>query len=206
MSLITVSRLIAAGIAPTQANTFAQWLGLACDRFAMDTPARQAAFVGQCMVESGLLVHTEEDLFYRDPARIALIFPHAFRTAADAVPYVKNPAKLGARAYAGENGNGDEASGDGYTYRGRGLFQLTGRENYADAANGLAHDYVGSPGLVANPADACMTAAWFWNCNKLNLLADAGDVDAITRAINGAAMEQKALRRQYTQQAMEAFA
>lgn len=203
--ILTVHQLIACGIAATQANTFVQPLAIACERFDINTPARLGAFVGQCMAESRLFVCTEEDLFYRDPARLALIFPHAFRTAADAVPYVKNPVRLGARVYANEDGNGDEASGDGYTYRGRGLIQLTGRENYADAANGLAHDYLRSPGLVALPGDACMTAAWFWNCRKLNVFADAGNVDAITHAINGAAMLEKQLRRQYTEQALEAF-
>lgn len=204
--MFTVSQLIATGIAPTQANTFIQPLVTACYRFEIATPLRIAAFLGQCMVESGLLVHTEENLYYSDPAHISDVFPHEFPTQASAVAYARNPAKLGARAYAGVNGNGDEASGDGYTYRGRGLIQLTGRENYVDAANGLAHDYVRSPSLVSLPSDACMTAAWFWNTHKLNVLADAGAIDEITRAINGSQMLQKQLRRQYTQQALAALA
>jgi putative chitinase len=206
MSLITVSRLIACGIAATQANTFAEPLGIACDRFDINTPPRLAAFIGQCMVESDLLTKTEEDLFYRDPAHIVEVYPSHFRTAAEASPYAKNPVRLGARVYAGLRGNGDEASGDGYTFRGRGLLQITGRERYADAANGLAHSYLTCPNLVALPADACLTASWFWNCNKLNVLADAGAVDEITRAVNGRGMRQAALRKQYTQHALEALA
>lgn len=205
MSMLNASQLIAAGVGPTQAANFVQPLNEACARFDITTPARIAAFLGQCMVESGSLVHTEENLYYSDPARIALIFHSHFATAAAAMAYAKNPAKLGARVYAGFNGNGDESSGDGYTYRGRGLLQITGKDAYADAANGLAHDYVGCPSLVALPADACLTAGWYWHSHKLNLLADAGNVDAITRAINGSAMLEKALRRQYTQQALDAL-
>lgn len=204
--MITAGQLIAAGVAPTQANTFVSPLNDAMARFDIATPARIAAFIGQCMVESERLIHTEENLFYSDPARIYTVFPSHFVNAPDAAAYAKNPAKLGARVYASRLGNGDEASGDGFKYRGRGLLQVTGRENYADAANGLAHDYLNNPGLVSLPADACLTAAWFWNCHKLNLLADAGALDEITRAINGRAMLQASRRRQYTQQALEALA
>lgn len=203
---ITISQLIAAGVAPTQATTFAAPLSDAMDRFNIDTPARISSFIGQCMVESECLIHTEENLYYSDPARIYTVFPSHFMNGPDAAPYAKNPAKLGARVYAGRLGNGDEASGDGYTYRGRGLLQITGRDNYTDAANGLAHDYVNSPGLVAQAPDACLTACWFWHTHKLNLLADAGALDEITRAINGRAMLQASRRRQYTQQALEALA
>lgn len=204
--MITIQQLIASGIAPTQAAMFAAPLNAACDRFDINTPARIAAFVGQIMVESTAFMHTEENLFYSDPARIAQVFPHEFASAAVAAPYARNPSALGARAYAGKNGNGDESSGDGYTYRGRGLLQVTGRENYADAANGLAHDYLNSPDLVSLPADACLTAGWFWHTNKLNALADAGAIDAITRAVNGSAMRDANLRRQFTSEALQALA
>lgn len=204
--MITINQLIAAGVAPTQAATFIAPLNDAMDRFDITTPSRIASFIGQCMVESECLIHTEENLFYSDPARIFSVFPSHFNSAATAAPYAKNPAKLGARVYAGRLGNGDETTGDGYTYRGRGLLQVTGRENYADATNGLAHNYVDFPNLVATPADACLTAAWYWHVNKLNALADAGAVDEITRAINGRAMLQATRRKQYTQQALEALA
>jgi putative chitinase len=202
---ISASQLVAAGIAPTQASTFAAPLNDACARFDIDTPARIAAFLGQCMVESDRLIHTEENLFYSDPAHIWDVFPSHFMSASEAAPYAKNPSKLGARVYANRLGNGDESSGDGYTFRGRGLLQVTGREHYSDAATGLAHDYLNAPSLVSLPADACLTAAWFWHTNKLNALADAGALDAITRAINGRAMLQATLRKQYTQQALNAF-
>jgi len=203
---ITVAQLIAAGVGPAQARTFVDPLNAAMDRFDIVTAPRIAAFLGQCMVESGNLVHTEEGLYYRDASRLALIFPSAFRTAAEAAPYTKSPQKLGARIYAGRNGNGDEASGDGWTYRGRGLLQLTGRANYADAAVGLARPYLEQPELVAQPADACLTAAWYWHVHKLNALAEANALDEITRAINGKAMLEAGLRRQYTREALLALA
>jgi len=202
---MTPDQLIACGIAPTQARTFAGPFAAACDRFDITTAARQAAFIGQCMVESGCFVHTEENLYYTHPEHIAEVWPGLFRTAADAAPYARNPARLGSHVYAGRNGNGDEASGDGYRYRGRGLIQLTGREEYADASADLGHDYLGSPDDAARVPDACLTAAWYWHVHKLNVLADAGAVDEITRAVNGVAMRERALRRQYSQQALAAL-
>jgi len=202
---ITCDRLIASGVAPTQANAFAQPLTDACARFDISTPARIAAFLGQCMVESDRLIHCEENLFYSDPARIFMVFPSHFTSANDAAPYAKNPQKLANRVYGTRLGNGDELSGDGWRFRGRGLVQITGRERYTDATVGLARDYLNNPDAVAQPVDACLTAAWFWSCIKANLPADAGDIDAITRAVNGRAMLNASLRRQYTQQALAAF-
>jgi len=203
---ITPASLIAAGIGPTQASAFAAPLAAAFARFDISTPSRAAAFLGQCMVESSLLVHLEENLFYSSPDRIYAVFPSHFTGPGEATFYAKNPAKLGSRVYANRLGNGDEASGDGFKYRGRGLLQITGRDAYRNAATGLARDYAGSPDLVAQPADACLTAAWYWHNAKCNVLADAGDFDAVTRAVNGRAMLQATLRRQYTQQALAALA
>jgi putative chitinase len=91
---------------------FVQPLIVAMARFDITTPARAAAFVGQCMVESGRFVHTEENLFYSSPERIAQVWPSLFRTAGAAAEYTKNPQPSWApRIYAGRNGNGDEASG-----------------------------------------------------------------------------------------------
>jgi len=202
---MTPGQLNACGVASTQARIFADPLSVVLARFDITTPARQAAFIGQCMVESACFMRTEENLFYTHPEHIVEVWPSLFRTAADAAPYARNPAKLAAHVYAGRNGNGNEASGDGWRYRGRGLLQITGRDAYVDSSNGLAHDYVGQPDLVALPPDACLTAAWYWHVHKLNVLADAGAIDEITRAINGAAMRDRALRRQYTEQALSAL-
>lgn len=204
--MITVESLIAAGIGPVEAQKFAATLSNACDRFDISTPQRLAAFIGQCAVESARFVNLEENLYYSSPARICLIFHSHVPTAEDAEALTRNPQALANRVYADRLGNGDEASGDGWAYRGRGLIQLTGRDHYTDAASELAQPYVDQPNLVSTPEHACLTAAWYWHCNKLNLLADAGQIDAITRAVNGPGMVASDLRQQMTANALRAFA
>lgn len=203
--IITVASLIAAGIAPTQARTFAEPLAAACARFAIHTPARIAAFIGQCSMESAGFTRLEESLYYTTPERIRAVFPSRVKSLADAARLTRNPKALANVVYANRLGNGDEASGDGWRYRGRGLVQLTGRDNYVDAADGLAMPLVTNPELAALPAGACMTAAWYWHTRKLNILADSAQWDAITRAVNGPAMLHAAQRRQMTEDAIGAF-
>lgn len=205
--MITLGRLVAAGVPPTQARWFVEPLAAACARFDIVTPARLAGFIGQCRVESADFTRLEEDLRYRKPERLLQVFPSRVRGLDDASRLVAAGAKaIANRVYAGKIGNGDEASGDGFRFRGRGLKQLTGRANYVDAAGALARPYVGQPDLVAQPEDACLTAAWFWHTAKCNILADSAQWDAITRAVNGPGMLQKDLRRQYSEEAVSAFA
>jgi putative chitinase len=204
--MITVQSLIAAGIAPTQARTFAEPLAAACARFAIHPPARIAAFLGQCSLESSSFTRLEENLFYTTPERVRAVFPSRVKSLADAARLTRNPQALANTVYAGRLGNGDTASGDGWRYRGRGLIQLTGKDNYVSAAAGLALPLVTHPDMAALPAAACMTAAWFWHSNKLNLLADSAQWDAITRAVNGPAMLHAAQRRQMTEEAVAVFA
>jgi putative chitinase len=204
--LITVQRLIAAGVPPTQARQFAESLAAACARFDITTPARVAGFVAQCRVESADFTRLEENLHYTTPERIRSVFPSRVPSLADAARLVRNPQALANRVYQSRLGNGPEASGDGWRYRGRGIVQLTGRANYADAAEALARPYVEQPELVALPADACLTAAWYWHSRKLSILADSAQWDAITRAVNGPAMLHADLRRQHAEQALTAFA
>ena len=205
MSLVTVGSLIAAGLAPTQARQFAEPLAAACARFDINTPARLAGFVAQCHIESAGFTRLEEGLSYSTPERIRAVFPSRVPSLADAARLVRQPQALANRVYSGRLGNGDEASGDGWRYRGRGIVQLTGRANYADAATALGRPYVEQPELVAQPADACLTAAWFWHSRKLSILADSAQWDAITRAVNGPAMLHADLRRQHAEQALTAF-
>jgi putative chitinase len=204
--MITIAQLIAAGIAPTQARTFAEPLSLACSRFAINTPARIAAFVAQCRVESAGFTKLEEGLYYSTPDRIRQIFSSRVATIQDAQALARNPKLLANTVYAGKNGNGDAASGDGWTYRGRGLIQLTGRANYFAAGVGCGRPYLDEPDLVAQPLDACMSAGWYWYSNKLNPLADSMQTDEITRAVNGRAMLHADLRRQYAEEGARAFA
>lgn len=204
---LTVGTLVAAGVPPTQARQFAEPLAIACSRFDIDTPARIAGFVAQCRVESADFTRLEENLRYSKPERLRQVFPSRVPSMADAAVLVAaGPQAIANRVYAGRLGNGDEASGDGWRYRGRGLKQLTGRANYADAAVALARPYLSQPDLVGMPLDACLTAAWYWHTIKGNALADSAQWDAITRAVNGPGMLQADLRRQYAEEAVQAFA
>lgn len=204
--MVTVAQLIAAGVPPTPARQFAEPLATACQRFGITTPARLAGFVAQCRVESADFTVLEENLMYTRPERIRAVWPTRVLSLADAATLARNPQRLANRVYANRLGNGPEAGGDGWRYRGRGLKQLTGRANYADAATALGRPYLERPDLVAMPADACLTAAWYWHTIKGNVLADSAQWDAITRAVNGPSMLQADLRRQYAEEAVRAFA
>ena len=198
--MISVASLVAAGMAPTQARQFADPLATACARFGINTPARLAGFIAQCRVESAEFTRLEEDLRYRKPERLLQVFPSRVRSLDDAARLIAGgPKAIANRVYAGKIGNGDEASGDGWRYRGRGLKQLTGRANYGDAAEALGRPYLEQPDLVALPEDACLTAAWYWHTAKCNILADSAQWDAITRAVNGPGMLLAAERRQYAE-------
>jgi putative chitinase len=204
--VITVASLVAAGIAPTQARIFAEPLHAACVLYGIDTAARVGAFVAQCMVESHDFTRLEENMRYRRPDVLDRNFSavrgheHAARLIA------LGPKAIANVVYANRLGNGDEASGDGWRYIGRGLIQLTGRTNYTQAAQAMRKPYVERPELVGQPIDACLTAAWYWHTNKLNRLADAHLIDDITRAVNGPRMLEADRRRQYTDEAQRAFA
>lgn len=205
--MITIATLIAAGVQPTQARIFAEPLAAACARFDITSRARVAGFLAQCRVESANFTALEEGLFYRSAERIGDVFKRLRPRGFDGLTKLaRNPQALANAAYAHINGNGDEASGDGWRYRGRGLKQLTGRANYADAAEALGRPYLEHPDLVAQPVDACLTAAWFWHTAKGNLLADSAQWDAITRAVNGPGMLQADLRRQYAEEALQVLA
>lgn len=194
------------GVKPENVEKFATALDQACNRFEICTPNRVAAFLGQCMVETGAFSQVEENLMYTHPERIMAVFPGRVKSMAQAVTLVRNPQGLANCVYAGVNGNGNPISGDGFAYRGRGLFQLSGRGNYADAEDGLNRPYLVRPDLVALPPDACLTAAWYWHNIKANILADASQFDTITRRVNGNAMMEAGLRRAYTEKALKALA
>lgn len=205
--MIGLSKLIAAGVPPTQARLFQEPLARACERFSINTPARLGGFVAQCRVESADFTRLEENLRYTKPERLLQVFPARITGLADAAQLIaKGPQAIASRVYARKLGNGDEASGDGWRYRGRGLKQLTGRSNYSDAAVALGRPYIEQPELVATLEDACLTAAWFWHTVKGNALADSAQWAAITRAVNGPAMLQADLRQQYSEEGARAFA
>lgn len=201
-----IADLIAAGIPPTQARLFADPIERAFARFGINTQARKAAFVAQAAHESANFTRLEESLYYRTPERIRAMWPNRVPNLADATKLCRNPEALANRVYANRLGNGDESSGDGWLYRGRGLFQLTGRANYMAAGEALGAPYKAQPELVAHPEHAAMTAGWYWAASGLNDLADSAQIDAITRRINGPAMVAADERRSLFDEALRAFA
>lgn len=161
-------------------------------RFEINTPTRIAAFLAQVAHESTETTCLTEGLFYSRAERLCAVWPKRFPTPTSAAPYVKNPEKLANFVYAGRGGNGDESSGDGYRYRGRGLFQLTHKDNYRLAGDALNLPLVDEPDRVATPEVAALTAANFWQRLGLNALADhqpgdddVKDFEKISIRING---------------------
>ena len=164
-----------------------QWLDALNETFArfdISTPIRQASVIGQCGHECGSFKVLEENLNYRAETLMKL-WPKRFPTLEIANQYAKNPKKIANMVYANRMGNRDEASGDGYRFRGRGCIQLTGHANYFHAGKACDEDFVMNPDLVATPKYAAMTAGWFWSTHKLNQYADGSDFLMMTKKING---------------------
>lgn len=155
--------------------------------YDINTPERIAAFVAQCAHESMNFTTLKENLNYK-AATLRKVFPKYFPTDAIANQYASAPNKQEAianRVYANRMGNGDEASGDGYRYCGRGLIQLTGRNNYQNFANSIETPIEDVPEYLGTFEGALQSACWFWENNGLNRFADAGDIKGLTKAING---------------------
>ena len=151
-------------------------------KYEIDTPKRQAAFIGQCSYESANFTRLQENLNYT-AQRLMQVWPSRFPYIIAAEPYAHNPEKLANFVYAGRMGNLQD--GDGYTYRGRGLIQITGREMYTKCGNALGIDLIDNPDLLLTPEYATLSAGWFWNKHGLNALADAQEYGTMTRRING---------------------
>ena len=153
-------------------------------RFDISNPNRQAAFIGQCGHECGNFRILSENLNYK-AATLMKLWPKRFPTLEIANQYAGNPQKIANMVYANRMGNRDEASGDGYRFRGRGCIQTTGHANYYHAGQALGVDFVMEPDLVASPKYAALTAGFFWSTHGLNELADKQDHKSITKRING---------------------
>ena len=165
------------------ADRWTDALNNALIRWDISTPARVIAFLAQCGHESGGFKHLVENLNY-SAAALRATWPARF-SAADAVAMERKPERIAERAYGGRMGNGPEGSGDGFRYRGRGIIQLTGRDNYKRAGDAIGLDFVAQPELLEQPDWAASSAGWFWATNGCNALADAGDFLAVTKRING---------------------
>lgn len=169
---------------------------------SVNTPRRLCHFIGQVFVETGGIAHMIENLNYRNPARLDAIFK-SVRGLADAKALIaRGPEAIANRVYASRLGNGNEASGDGWRYRGSGYKQLTGRANYRDIGRMVGIDLEGDPELARAPDAAARVAFAFWDARACSPLADAGDTEAITARINGPAKLGLAERRQATLRAM----
>lgn len=147
-------------------------------------PKRMAAFLAQVAHESGGFNFTKEGLNYSAQG-LTKTFKKYFPTLASAQPYARKPAKIANRVYANRMGNGPESSGDGYKFCGRGLIQLTGRNNYTKFATSIGKTIDDAIVYLETPEGAVASAAWFWDANKLNIYADKGDFVGLTRRING---------------------
>lgn len=155
--------------------------------YDINTPRRMAAFVAQCAHESGGFMVLKENLNYK-AASLRKIFPKYFPNDQIAQEYASKPNKQEAianRIYANRMGNGDEASGDGFRYCGRGLIQLTGKSNYQSFADSLEMKVEDVPEYLATFEGAAQSACWFWESNNLNQWADKGDILTLTKRING---------------------
>lgn len=165
------------------ADKWADAIQATCDKFDINTSERQAGFIAQCAHESGMFKAVKENLNYSDKALLG-VFPKYFN-AENVQNYARQPEKIANRVYGNRMGNGDEASGDGFKYCGRGLIQLTGKDNYKRFSDAVGVDFVANPELVEQPQYAVMSAGWFWSANGLNKFADAKDIVGMTKRING---------------------
>lgn len=182
----------------------AKWLGAVqktCEEFEINTPQRIASFIAQTAHESGGYTMLTENLNYR-AATLAACWPNRFaeqgqdkKAKKDAngklIPtgvanaIAGKPELIANLVYSGRMGNGPAESGEGWKYRGRGLKQLTGKDNYTRCGTALGLDLVSNPDLLLEPMSAARSAGWFWKSNNLSSFADTGDIKGMTKKING---------------------
>ena len=167
--------------------------------YDINTPNRIAAFVAQCAHESSGFMVLKENLNYK-AATLRKIFPKYFPNDQIAQEYASKPNKqvaIASKVYANRMGNGDEASQEGYKFCGRGLIQLTGRSNYQAFADSLEMSIDDVPEYLQTFEGAAQSACWFWETNKLNQWADAGDILTLTKRINGGTIGLEDRKKHY---------
>lgn len=172
-------------------NRYLGALNMSMQECGIDTVDRVRAFLAQVGHESSQLNNIEENLNYSAQG-LRKIFPKYFPTQKEALAFARNPERIANRVYANRMGNGSEESGDGWTFRGRGLIQITGRDNYSYMSSLMGKDLTIWPDALLLPLDACRSAALWWKANGLNALADklsgSGErktFEAITKRVNG---------------------
>lgn len=152
--------------------------------YEINTPQRIAAFLAQCKHESGNFTAIKENLNYRAES-LMRVWPRYFPTMEIATQYAHNQEKIANRAYANRMGNGSEQSGDGYRYCGRGLIQLTGKDNYQAFADSIQTPVEEVPAYLETFEGAAQSACFFWEDRNLNRFADVNDIKSMTKVING---------------------
>jgi len=154
----------------------------ALKKYALDSNRRIAAFIGQCQHESGNFKFVKENLNYSAES-LMKTWPSRFPDLDTANQYAHNQEKIANKVYAGRMGNTED--GDGFKYIGRGVIQITGKDNYKNCGEALGLDLLDNPDLISEPNGAVLSAGWFWNKHGLNILADAQDYTNMTKRING---------------------
>lgn len=199
-----VARFLATG--PAGAGDWTSSIVAAALRFGIDTEQRLAMFLAQVVHESRWFQELEENLNY-SAERLLQVFPRHFSTPAEAAAYAHRPEKIANRVYANRMGNGPEVSGDGWKYRGRGPLQwtgeanlsyrVTGREAYEVQGKEQGQPILDNPELLTKPGPGCFWAAWWWANHGLNAIADTGDLEQVTRVINGGTIGIEGRRELY---------
>ena len=164
--------------------------------YQIDTPQRMAAFLAQCAHESGNFVFIKENLNYK-AVSLRKVFPKYFPDDSIAAQYANRPEKIANRVYANRMGNGPEESGDGYAFCGRGLIQVTGRDNYSWFAASLGITPEEASEYMETFEGAAQSACWFWETNNLNQWADRGDILTLTKRINGGTIGLEDRKKHY---------
>jgi len=199
---LTVEQLqICTGSNKSNAEVFLPYVKEVCKSFGINTPKRLAAFLSQVGHESAGLSCLQENLNYSADG-LANVWPKRYAKTLQNGVYAKNsvgrylpstlalkiarkPVLIANNCYANRMGNGDEASGEGWKFRGRGLKQLTGKSNYAQLTLETGIDFISNPDLLLQPSYGVISACWFWKVNNLEYYADKEDIEGLTKKING---------------------
>jgi putative chitinase len=208
----TIAHLTAAGVSKELAERWLPHVQAAFDRFGINTERQVAAWIAQCAHESAGFKMLTENLNYSADT-MAVVWPGRFAVLGPdkkpikvkgknqpnkfALALHRQPEMIANTVYANRMANGNIESGEGWKYRGRGLKQLTGKDNYTRCGQGLGMDLVGNPDVLLTPEGASLSAAWFWSVNKCGPIADSGDFVALTKKINGGTIGLEDRQKRY---------
>jgi putative chitinase len=168
-------------------------------KYEINTPNRIAGFFAQCGHESMNFTALSENLNYRAETLEKLFSKYFSKAGRNAADYAKQPEKIANVIYANRMGNGDTASGEAYLFRGRGVIQLTGKDNYSAFASSIKMSLPDVIDYVQTKKGALESACWYWNSRKLNMACDEGDIVKMTKLVNGGTIGLEDRRKHYEQ-------